>query len=264
MVTQICHLGVGGARWSSGCHGWIVFCVSCCVIVWRCWCFRLLWLSAHEQRRLFFLRFIFAVDQQLVCTSEFICTPERAGQVHTGGARAGNARAEAFVSCWVFFLGGVLLRIDHHDVGGMNNINHLELFRLKISRCQCTTYCNLRAFCMYVIPKVPTEFSVGISRYYKIPNRYNSSKNPLFVEKFSEAPDLPKQNKFWEFQKWFTKTFGSWLLPQFCWVCLNCQIYINIVQRIFIASSLPTTAIVVCNNSCENELFIPPTRDVLP
>ncbi len=27
MVTQIRHLGVGGARWRSGCHGWIVFCV---------------------------------------------------------------------------------------------------------------------------------------------------------------------------------------------------------------------------------------------
>ncbi len=27
MVTQIRHLGVGGARWSSGRHGWIVFCV---------------------------------------------------------------------------------------------------------------------------------------------------------------------------------------------------------------------------------------------
>jgi hypothetical protein len=27
MVTQIRYLGVGGARWSSGRHGWIVFCV---------------------------------------------------------------------------------------------------------------------------------------------------------------------------------------------------------------------------------------------
>ena len=27
MVTQIRHLGVSGARWSSGRHGWIVFCV---------------------------------------------------------------------------------------------------------------------------------------------------------------------------------------------------------------------------------------------
>jgi len=26
-------------------------------------------------------------------------------------------------------------------------------------------------------------------------------KNPLFVEKFSDAPDLPKQKKFWEIQK---------------------------------------------------------------
>ena len=85
-------------------------------------------------------------------------------------------------------------------------------------------------------------------------------KNPLFVEKFSEAPDLPKQNKFWEIQKWFTKTFDSWLLPQFCWVCLICQIYINIVQRIVIASSPPTIAIIVCNNSCENELSVPPPR----
>jgi hypothetical protein len=62
-------------------------------------------------------------------------------------------------------------------------------------------------------------------------------KNPLLVEMFSEATDLPKQNKFWEIQKWFTKTFDSWLLPQYCWVCLNCQIYIDIVQRIVIASS---------------------------
>ena len=70
-------------------------------------------------------------------------------------------------------------------------------------------------------------------------------KNPLFVEKFSEAPDLPKHNKFWEIQKWFTKTFDSWLLPQFCWVCLICQIYITIGQRIVIAGSPPTIAIIV-------------------
>jgi len=50
-------------------------------------------------KKAFFLRFIFAVDQQLACTSEFICPPEHAGRVHTGGARAGDARAEAFVSC---------------------------------------------------------------------------------------------------------------------------------------------------------------------
>jgi hypothetical protein len=35
-----------------------------------------------------------------------------------------------------------------------------------------------------------------------------------------KAPDLPKQNKFWEIPKWFTKTFHSWVLPQYCWVCL--------------------------------------------
>jgi len=60
---------------------------------------------------------------------------------------------------------------------------------------------------------------------------------------FSEAPDLPKHNKFWEIQKRFTKTFDSWLLPQYCWVCLNCQIYIDIVQRIVIAGSSPLSII---------------------
>ena len=44
--------------------------------------------------------------------------------------------------------------------------------------------------------------------------------NQLFVEKFLEAPDLPKHNKFWEIHKWFTKTFDWWLLLQYCWVCL--------------------------------------------
>jgi len=48
------------------------------------------------------LQFIFdqraaGVRQNLF--AEFICWPERAGPVHTGGARAGNAPAEAFVSC---------------------------------------------------------------------------------------------------------------------------------------------------------------------
>ena len=62
-------------------------------------------------------------------------------------------------------------------------------------------------------------------------------KNPLLVEMFSEAPDLPKHYKFWEIQKRFTKTFDLRLLPQYCWVCLNWQIYIDIVQRIEIASS---------------------------
>ena len=33
-------------------------------------------------------------------------------------------------------------------------------------------------------------------------------KIQLLVEKFLEAPDLPKHNKFWEIQKWLTKTFG--------------------------------------------------------
>ncbi len=28
-----------------------------------------------------------------------------------------------------------------------------------------------------------------------------TEKNPLFVEKFLEAPDLPQQNKFWKIQK---------------------------------------------------------------
>ena len=86
-------------------------------------------------------------------------------------------------------------------------------------------------------------------------------KYPLFVEKFLEAPDpdLPKQNKFRRSKSDLpTKTFDSWLLPQFCWVCLICQIYINIVQRIVIASSPPTIAIIVCNNSCKNELSVPP------
>jgi hypothetical protein len=32
-------------------------------------------------------------------TSEFICSPERTGRVHTGGGRAGDTWAEAFVSC---------------------------------------------------------------------------------------------------------------------------------------------------------------------
>ncbi len=82
---------------------------SHCVIVWRRWCFRSLRLSAHEQRRLFLLRFIFAVNQPLACTSEFICPPERAGWVHTGGACALGTRrpnhlfrAESFGggSCW--------------------------------------------------------------------------------------------------------------------------------------------------------------------
>jgi len=70
-----------------------------------CDCLALLVLSfvvierARTKKAFCFLRFIFAVDQQLACMSEFICPPERAGRVHTGGARAGDARAEAFVSC---------------------------------------------------------------------------------------------------------------------------------------------------------------------
>jgi len=69
-----------------------------------CDCLALLVLSfvAIERARTkkaFLLRFIFAVDQQLACTSEFICPREHAGPVHTGGACAGDARAEAFVSC---------------------------------------------------------------------------------------------------------------------------------------------------------------------
>ncbi len=70
-------------------------------------------------------------------------------------------------------------------------------------------------------------------------------KNPLFVEKFSEAPNLPKQNKFWEIHKWSPKTFDSWLLSQYWWVCLICQIYITIGQRTVIAGSPPTIAIIV-------------------
>ena len=49
-----------------------------------------------------------------------------------------------------FFLGGSCWRSDLHDIGGMNNINHLESFRLEIIwRCQWTTYCKLRTF-LYV------------------------------------------------------------------------------------------------------------------
>ena len=66
------------------------------------------------QKKACLLQFIFAVDQQLACTSEFICWPERAGLVHTGGACTGDARAEAFVFARSLFLGGVLLRIDCH------------------------------------------------------------------------------------------------------------------------------------------------------
>ena len=32
------------------------------------------------------------------------------------------------------------------------------------------------------------------------------TKNQFFIEKISEDPDLPKLNKFWDIQKWFTKT----------------------------------------------------------
>ena len=59
--------------------------------------------------------------------------------VQAAGQTKELVRAESFG-------GGGLLRIDQHDVGGMNNINHLKSFRLKISRCQCTTYCKLRTF----------------------------------------------------------------------------------------------------------------------
>jgi hypothetical protein len=87
-------------------------------------------------KKAFLLWFMFAFDQQLACTSEFICPPERAGRVHTGGARACNALAEAFVS--------VLLRIDRHDVDGMKH--HLESFRLKISRCSVRLTVNYVLF----------------------------------------------------------------------------------------------------------------------
>ena len=44
-----------------------------------------------------------------------------------------------------------------------------------------------------------------------------SEEKSTFRRKVLEAPDLPKQKKFWEIQKRFTKTFDSWLLPQYCW-----------------------------------------------
>ena len=41
--------------------------------------------------------------------AEFICWPERAGPVHTGGACTGDARAEAFVFVLSLFFGGGLV-----------------------------------------------------------------------------------------------------------------------------------------------------------
>jgi hypothetical protein len=105
----------------------------------------------------FTVEFIFAVNQQLACTSEKLPTQMRAGRVHTGGACAGDEPAEAFISCWVFSGEGGLDQDHHHDVGGTN---HIPL--KKIVLCQGASYCKYVLFVSTIL-KVPTEFYFGIS-----------------------------------------------------------------------------------------------------
>ena len=73
---------------------------SCRLIVWRCWCFCSFIVIEHTRKKACLLQFIF--DQQLVCGRIYLqnlFAGQSALGVHTGGACAGNAPAEAFVSC---------------------------------------------------------------------------------------------------------------------------------------------------------------------
>ncbi len=66
-------------------------------------------------------------------------------------------------------------------------------------------YFSLFSFSSYV-GYVPESNDLGIfgfvwRREFSSKFWFMTEKNPLFIEKFSEAPDLPKHNKFWEIQK---------------------------------------------------------------
>ena len=129
------------------------------------------------------LRFIFAVtSQQLVCTSEFICPPpERAGRVQRR-ARMLSLLGVGGSCCAESFGGGGGLLVEDRS-SWAKRINHLESFRLKISRCPVQLTVNYVLFvCTYTestdrvflryrygnYREIPTEYRP------KIPNRYTT------------------------------------------------------------------------------------------
>ena len=87
-------------------------------------------------------------------------------------------------------------------------------------------------------------------------------KNPLFVEKFLEAPDLPKQNKFWEIQKWFTKTFWK-NSPNTTYPCLCIFLHITtilIIKRLTCSCTLECLlGLYFLAHSPSSDLYFPNT-----
>ncbi len=84
----------------------------------------------------------------------------------------------------------------------------------------------LPLFPFFLVPSyvgyVPASDDLGICCFVW---RYEFSSKFSFVTEekstfCNEALDLPKRFKFWEIPKRFTKTFDSFVLPQYCWVCL--------------------------------------------
>jgi hypothetical protein len=67
-------------------------------------------------------------------------------------------------------------------------INHLESFRLKISRCQRTTYCTLHTFCMYVYRKYrPRYFLVSELVIPRNTDRYQPKNTDLVYNSSCDA-----------------------------------------------------------------------------
>ena len=85
--------------------------------------------------------FIFAVDQQLACMHVRIYLPAsvRAGRVHTAVRALATCQPKHLFRA-ESFLGGVLLRINHHDVGGTNQIVPLEIVASSSVRVTVNTY----------------------------------------------------------------------------------------------------------------------------
>ena len=126
--------------------------------------------------------FLLVTSQQLVCTSEFICPPpERAGRVQRL-ARVLSLLGVGGSCCAEPFGGGGGLLVEDRS-SWAKRINHLESFRLKISRCQVQLTVNYVLFvCTYTestdrvflryrygnYREIPTEYRP------KIPNRYTT------------------------------------------------------------------------------------------